>query len=119
MVLLSPKFRVARFTLDERPGKKSLVTVMNGVVGSMCSCDEELGIDHALVALMYVVRRQRIHVMDVESIVNLVTFDTEVACQVSSDDMLTNVFPFLRHVKHLIHVTVETESLSTDFAMKR
>lgn len=86
---------------------------MNGVVGSVCGRDEKLGIENALIAFKNLVRLHRVHVMNVNSIMNLVSFDTKITTQVSSYDVLANVLPLGGSVKHLIDVTIETESRFT------
>jgi hypothetical protein len=82
---------------------------VDGIVGSVRSGDQELGIKDARVPFENVVRLHGIHVMHVDSIMNLVAFNTKIATQVSSDDVLTNTLPFSGCVEHLVDVAIESE----------
>ena len=48
----------------------------------------------------------------------LVTFDAEVAAKISCDHRVSDLLPFQRPVKDLVHVTLKAESRFADDAIK-
>jgi hypothetical protein len=72
-------------------------------------CDEKLGIENTHVAFDYVGGRHRIQMVNRDSLMNIVTLNTEVATVVSNDDMIADVTPLLGHVELLVDVTIEPE----------
>lgn len=54
-------------------------------------------------------RADRVHVMNQDSIVNIVTFDTQITTIVSRDDYVADVTPLPRRVELLIHPPFEPE----------
>jgi hypothetical protein len=113
-----PEPSVARLAFDERPGKKSLVAVVNGVMGSVSYGDEIVGIENHRIVVLDCTHRHRVDVMNVDAIVNLVPLDAQIATFVSNDDLMTNVPPLRRDVKLLVDVTIETKCAPTNLAMK-
>lgn len=63
-------------------------------MGSVGCSDEILRIKYVLVALRDVGDRHRIDVMDVDSVVHLVTIDSQITAVISGDDVVTNKTPF-------------------------
>jgi hypothetical protein len=88
-------------------------------VGRVAGCDEELRIEYAEVSLKHILWFHGIHVMDIKSIVNFVTINTEITTIVSDNDVLTNLLPFARSVKHLVDVSIEPEGCIADSTSKR
>jgi hypothetical protein len=63
-------------TLDERPQKKTLIAIVDGVVCSMCCGDQKLFIKNAEVSLIHVFDRHRVHVMNQNAVMDVMTLDT-------------------------------------------
>lgn len=80
-------------------------------MGPVSDTDEELRVNHAGVAVGDVGLREGIHVVYIDTIMNLVIRYTHVTAQVSSDDMVANVSPLTRPIESLIHPAVETKRL--------
>lgn len=60
--------------------------------------------------------RHRIHVMDDESVVDLVPLNPKVAPHVSRYDLVAELTPLAGRVEPLVEITIEPEGRSTDFA---
>lgn len=58
----------------------------------------------------------RIHVMNIETLVDLIPLNPEIATVVSSNHLVPNTSPFTGSVELLIHVTIETESDLSDLS---
>lgn len=87
-------------------------------MGSMGSCDQELWIEDVVIGMDDVVSHHWVHVVNVETIVNLIALYTQVTAFVSDDNEVTNLLPLPRPVELLVDPSVETEGLSTDVATK-
>jgi hypothetical protein len=59
-----------------------------------------------------------IHVVDVDSPMNLITFKTEITTEITSDDEVTNRSPFIGMVELLIQIPVKPKCLFTDLPIK-
>jgi hypothetical protein len=92
---------------------------VNGVVGIVGCADQELEIERMLSSVDDVLFDKRIHVMNDELCVNIVTIHTEIACLISKNCFLAKLSPFARRVEPLIDPSVETERLTTDLAFQR
>lgn len=62
------------------------VAVMNGVVCPMRGRDEKPGVEDMHVSIQDVLDRDRIHVMNVNAIMNLVTRNTKITSIVACND---------------------------------
>ena len=82
---------------------------MNGVVGLMTCGDQELWVENVVVSVDDVGWRHGVHVVDEKLGPNLITFHCQVATEVSSDDVMTNVAPELGPVEILVDPPVVTE----------
>jgi hypothetical protein len=71
-----PQFCVARSTFNEWSRQQAFIAIVYGVVRSLSNRDEELGIENAWVADYDFFNHHRIHVMNVDAVVNLITGDT-------------------------------------------
>ena len=83
---------------------------MDRVVRPMGSRDQKLWIENRLIIGTYDVRRHRVHVMDVDSVMNLKTFNAKVAAKISSNYLISDLFPLPRSVESLVHPPIEPES---------
>src|ERR1044072_911574 len=88
-----PEIRVARSAFDRRFRKKTLVAVVNGVVRCVRNRDQEFRIENCGISRLDVQDRHRIHVMDDDSFVKLMSLDTEIAAVVSNYDLVTDLTP--------------------------
>lgn len=56
--------------------------------------------------------------VDVDLVINGITFYAEIAAIVSHDDLISNPTPFGRMVKTLVQVPVVSESIFTNFTIQ-
>jgi len=56
--------------------------------------------------------------MNIETSMNVVSFDAEITTVISKDDVVTNSSPLTRPIKFLIHVAIESERCFANLAMK-
>lgn len=82
---------------------------MNGVVGLVCCRDEKLDVEDLWVTAIDVGKRDRVHVMNIRAIMNLVSLNTQITTIVSNEDVPTDMTPLGGSVEHLIHPPVEPE----------
>lgn len=61
----------------------------------------------------------RIHVMNDDTVVNLIPINTQVTTIVTGDDVVTNLSPLSRRVELLVDPTIETESRFTNLSSER
>lgn len=92
---------------------------MNTVVRSVRDGDQELGIEYSCVSVFDITNRHRIHVMDVNPVVDIVTLHAKVASIVSNNDVASDIPPFPRRVKTLVEITIEPEGYIADLPSKR
>jgi len=91
---------------------------MNGIVGSVCNCDQELWVEDTRVSTRNIGNRHWVHVMDGDSLMNFVTWHAQIAALVTDDDMVTKLTPFYRSIELLIHVPVEAKRRHSNCSMK-
>lgn len=65
-----------------------------------------------------VLNRHRVHVVDVDLVVDLVTGDTKVATQVSSDYEVPSLPPLPRGVKILVDPAIPSKGRITNLALE-
>jgi len=114
--LSSPGIRIARGTLDEKPGKLPFVAVVNGHVGLMGRCDEKLGIKDPRFAILDILDCDGLQMMNVQPRVDLVSRNPKIAALIPKDYEPTNLFPLVRAVEELIEVSVRAEGDVSDAA---
>ena len=78
----------------------------------MTCANQELGVENRFIALDDVVNRHRVHVVNQDLVVDLMTVDPEVAPFVSCNHMQTNLSPLSRSVELLVDVSVEPKGLN-------
>jgi hypothetical protein len=91
---------------------------VNGIVSSVRSRDQELGIEDARIAIDNIGNLHRVHVMDNDVQVDVVPIKAEIATHVSSDDVMTNLTPLSGRVELLIHVAIKPEGRATNIPAK-
>jgi len=91
---------------------------MNGVVGVVCRCDQELGIEDAHVSLENVFGSNWIHVMNDNSFMNLVSFNSKITTKISSDYIAANVTPFFGNIERLVKPTIASKCNIANAATK-
>lgn len=104
--------------MNERTRKQSLVAEVNGVVSPKSYRYQELGIQDSGIPFFNIGDSHRVHVMDVDGVMNVVTFDTHVTSVVPDDDVVSNVPPLSRRVEALVHPAVEPKGCFTDLSTK-
>lgn len=109
-----PESRVARSTRYEKPGKLPFVTVVDGVMRLVGRGDEELGVENIFVAVSNIIDSHRVHVMDVEARMDLVTLDAKITALITVDNPVSGPFPLPRGVEHLVEMTLKAESSVTN-----
>lgn len=98
--------------------EKGRVPEVDCVVGSVRNTDQILRIESILSAIHNVILNQRIHVMNGDLVVNIVSSDTKITTQITSDDVSAKETPGTRRVELLIDPAIETECLSADLSTK-
>lgn len=83
-------------------------------MGSMSSGDKELGVDDHLFARYEIRLGQRVHVVNQQTMVNIVTRDPEVTALIARNDFAASELPLSRPVERLIHPPVKTKGLLSD-----
>lgn len=74
--------------------------------------DQVFGVEYVRIELsLEVLGPNRVHVMNKNLTVDVVTWDPEVACVVSKDNLLSCLTPFGRVVEGLVQIPFETEGL--------
>jgi hypothetical protein len=86
------------------------------IVRHLAGSDQILRIYDRLGTVDKILHSKRIHVMNQQSSMNLVTFDAQIATHVTKDHFLARTTPCARLVKLLIQISVETERLLSDVA---
>lgn len=82
---------------------------MDGVVGSVRCRNQEFGIQDIGITVFDFVSCHRIHVMDDDLIVDLMTINAQIQAKISGDNFISNESPLSRCVKALVDVSVEAE----------
>lgn len=82
---------------------------MDGVVSSVTSRDQEFWIQDVGITMFDFVSRHRIHVMNDDLIVDLVSINAQIQAKISGDNFISNESPLSRRVKALVDVSVEAE----------
>jgi hypothetical protein len=91
-------------------GKQSFIAIVNGVVGSVCSCDQKIGIEKDFLAMNHVIWSQWIHVMHKKSVVDLVTLYSEIATVVTNNRDVPSLFPLTGCVELLVDPSIKAKS---------
>lgn len=89
--------------------KKTLVTIVDGLVGSVRCGNEILWIQKKIASAANVPWRNWVHVVDDDSVKNISTWNSKIAAVISGDDQITNSPPLRRAVEKLIHVSVKSK----------
>ena len=66
---------------------------MDGIVGPVGATYEVIRIENIHIAMDNVFGHHRIHMMDDNTIMNIVSLDSEVASVISDDNVVTNIAP--------------------------
>ncbi len=92
---------------------------MNCVVRVVRGANQVLGIESHASAVLDIPLCDRIHVMNDESRVDLMTLDAEITTFISYDDISTKSAPSLGRIKPLVNPAVESERVATDLTPDR
>jgi len=79
--------------LNQLSSEESFISVVNGVVGLVRDRDEILRVEDARIVTGNISRGHWIHVMDIETFVNLKSIYSQITTFISSDDVMTNLSP--------------------------
>src|ERR1044072_8588697 len=86
---------------------------MDGVVGLVSDRDQKFRVENAWISTRNISDGHRIHVMDVETMMNVIAVNPQITSIVPMDDMPPDLTPFCRSVEPLIDVSIETERILT------
>lgn len=103
-------------SLYERLWEETLIAVMDGIVSSVRRCDEILWVENIVITMSDVIRRHRVHMMDDDPIIDLITFDSQIQTLITGNHLVTNMLPLSGSVESLIHVTLEAKSRSSNLS---
>lgn len=87
----------------------SFVTEMDGVVGSRRDANEVFWVQNILVEIGKVVVRNRVHVVNQDSVVNTMPRNTQIATVIADNNVIPDPFPFPACVKRLIKRAIMTK----------
>lgn len=79
--------------MNQLSSKESFISVVNGVVGLVRDRDEILRVEDARIVTGNISRGHRVHVMNIETFVNLKSIYSQITTFISSDDVMTNLSP--------------------------
>jgi hypothetical protein len=94
------------------------VTVVNCLMRLMGRCDKILRVEQNVCPFQKISLPNRVQMVNDDSTKYLMTFDAKVAAKISCNHRVSDLLPFQRPVKDLIHITVEAESRFADDAVK-
>lgn len=66
----------------------------------------------------YLINPNRVHMMDKQLSMNLVTLNSQITTVIPVDNVVSNVSPLSRPVETLVEVSIEAESSYTDISVK-
>jgi len=96
-------------TFDQCSWTKIFLAEVDRVVCLKGRCDQVLGVKKTLVTMNQRFGRDRVHVVDENTVVDLVAIDPEITSVVSGNHIVANTLPLSRTIEHLVQITVETE----------
>lgn len=89
---------------------------MDRIVSVVGYTDKELGIHQVVGCLPDVVDVDRIHVVNYDLAVNLITLHCQIHSVIPHDHIVAYTLPFGRSVELLIEISLEAERLFSNFA---
>lgn len=89
---------------------------MYGVVRFVGATDQKIRIQDVRIEEFDLIRSNRIHVVNKDTAVDLITFKTQIAAIVARNDLISDPFPLHGLVKTLIQITIKSKSLVSDSA---
>lgn len=87
---------------------------MNGVMSSLCGCNQKFWIKYPLFSMNNIVNTHWVDVMNQHLVVDLEPRNTKVTTIISYDYMVSQLSPLMRTIERLIDVSIESESLNPD-----
>jgi hypothetical protein len=94
--------------------QKIFVTVVNCLMRLMGRRDEILRIEQNVCPFQKISLPDRVQMVNDDPAKYLVTLNAEVTAKVSCDHRISDLLPFKRPVKDLVHVTLKAESRFTN-----
>jgi hypothetical protein len=88
-------------------------------MGPVSGSDEVFRIENPSFTLHKIIGSDRIHVMDHQLSMNVVTWDSEITGSVSKDNQVANMPPLAGTIELLIDPSIETEGGSTNLSPQR
>jgi len=92
---------------------------MNRVVCDVRGADQEFGIECVISSMDNIALGKRIHVMNYQTSMDIITFDTQITPFVSNDYFLTKLPPLPGRIKLLIDPSVEPKCFATNYTFQR
>lgn len=87
---------------------------MDRIVRFVGATDQEIRIQDVRIKEFYLIRSNRVHVVNEDTTIDFVSFKTKIAAVVTRNDLISDSFPLGRLVKTLIQITIEPESLMSN-----
>ena len=87
-------------------------------MGSFSSGDQEFGIDDAFLSRHKVQLSHRVHVMNQETMINIIARHTKITTMIANDGFIACELPLPGSVELLIHPPIETEGLLSYVPLK-
>lgn len=89
---------------------------MDRLVGREGYAYQVAGIHQVFRGVLNILNRERIHMMDENFALNVVSFHAQVTSVIAEDDDITDALPLFRAVKHLVELSVVTKCLFANLA---
>lgn len=89
---------------------------MNRIVHLVRATDQKIRIQDVWIEEFDLIWSNRIHVMNKDTTVDFVTFQTQIAAIIARNDLISDSFPLSGLVKPLIQITIEPKSLVSNSA---
>jgi len=84
---------------------------MDRIVRLVRTTYQKIRIQYVRIKEFDLIRSNRVHVMNEDATIDLVSFKTKIAAIIARNDLVSDSFPLCRLVKTLIQITIESESL--------
>nr|DAW19383.1 MAG TPA: hypothetical protein [Caudoviricetes sp.] len=115
---VTPRASIPWNSLNRNLRQKRFVSEMDGLMRIKGNTNKIVWIENHLTTLINVVYSHGIQMVDIDSQMKVITFDSKITAIVTNDYLITNMFPFSRTIESLIDVSIITKRFSSDSPVK-
>ena len=83
---------------------------MNSVVRPVCCGNQIIRVENKIIRVLEVLRRDRVNVMNQDSVMNVVAFNSQITTMIFCDYVLSKLLPLRGSIESLIEVSVKPKS---------